>query len=114
VRVYCVHSVGAYYYILYIIIIIIIILYERKPSRSNPRARQFPGLINNQGERLNSNTDIDSWFFFFFLIISRYIFFGTFCRLTRTTDSPVRSGVRITTIIIGLIIIGTNTILLRQ
>lgn len=98
----CVCSVYIVFTIIYYTI-----LYHANANRlvPIPRARQFPGLINNQGERLNSNTDIDSWFFFS-SIIYRYIFFGTYCRLTRTTDSPVRSGVRTTTNIVGLIIIG--------
>jgi hypothetical protein len=62
----CVCTVLVYIIIYYNIYYIYIcyIIYERKPSRSNPLARQFPGLINNQGERLNNNTEIDSCFFF--------------------------------------------------
>lgn len=40
--------------------------YVWQTSRCNPRARQFPGLINNQGERLNNNTEIDVFIFLLF------------------------------------------------
>lgn len=44
----------------------------------DPRVRLFPGLIDNQGERLYSYNKIDSHFLL-------AVFFRTFCRLTHVS-----------------------------